>query len=141
MQSASAVMESSSRGAGGQGGRYRNAMRATNTHYEVRLDSWNCSCAGFAFSCFTLLNTVGEKGREGLVEGQSGEERTGGEGNEDWAFGRTATRKGTGVPVCKHILAAVLAKAAPELFADAVARREVSREEMAGWGAGWGDYG
>jgi hypothetical protein len=58
---------------------------------------------------------------------------------ENWRFGGTAKRDGTGVPVCKHILAAVLGKALPGLFGNGVKRKEVTAAEAAGWGAGWGD--
>ena len=59
----------------------------------------------------------------------------------DWAFGGMCTNGNMGVPVCKHILAALLCKAAPEVFGHGMVVREVSKEELAGWGGGWGDHG
>ena len=69
------------------------------------------------------------------------EKQEDGDEGRDWAFGGTATRKGMGVPVCKHILAALLGKAAPGMFGEMVSRREAGKEEVAGWGGGWGDHG
>lgn len=68
---------------------------------------------------------VGQRGKEG----------------RDWAFGGTLTHKAAGVPVCKHILAALMARAAPAIFdvGKNVKVQEAGREEMAGWGAGWGE--
>jgi hypothetical protein len=60
----------------------------------------------------------------------------------DWRFGGLATvRSATPTPVCKHILAAVLAKAAPRLFSNGVTEKAVTPEELMGWGAGWGEFG
>ena len=149
-------------------GRFRDALASSSsskgrrsaaqtTYYEVRLDSWNCSCAAFAFSSFTCLTksededhpppiesaygTAGplqDEDEEGIADVAA--ERTAAE----WRFGGTLTLPNAtaGVPVCKHILAAVMARAAPKLFVDGVhvnVKRELGREEMASWGAGWGD--
>jgi hypothetical protein len=142
VQSASAVTEKSHRRGRGTQGRFRNAMRATNTHYEVRLDSWNCSCAAFAFSAFQLLSSAAAKAEDGggQQEGEIRKEIAGRDG-EDWAFGGTATDVSQGIPICKHVVAAILTKAAPELFGNAVAMKIATREDIAGWGVGWGDAG
>lgn len=60
-----------------------------------------------------------------------------------WRVGGTATLPSSAgrTPVCKHILAAVLARAAPNLFGAGVAESEGSREQLAGWGGGWGVFG
>ena len=161
-------------GAEPQGGRFRDALANSNssssskgkgsaartgTYYEVRLDSWNCSCAAFAFSSFTCLtkeddgdhpptkenaySTAGafQYEEEGITDDDSAEHTA-----AEWRFGGTRTltlpNATAGVPVCKHILAAVMARAAPQLFVDGVhvnVKRELGKEEMAGWGAGWGD--
>ncbi len=146
-------------------GRFRNALAsnstskskgsATQTYYEVRLDSWNCSCAAFAFSSFTSLTKTGEDVDNDNSTHQS--EHKDGDGHGDGCgavkasssplacqFGGVATvpNAAAGVPVCKHILAAMMARASPDLFLEGVhvnVRREVGREEMAGWGSGWGD--
>ena len=103
--------------------------------------------------------TESEGGKDGNVEGMDGgggedgqlgmggEEKREDEGDRrSWAFGGTLTRQegAMGVPVCKHILAAMMEKAAPELFVEGThlnVSRDVGKEEMAGWGAGWGDGG
>ena len=92
-----------------------------------------------------------ERDDEGVEEGNGDAEASKTEENEhdmmkDWKFGGSITRSdvANGVPVCKHILAAVMSKAAPSLFAEDIhvrTRREVTESEMAGWGAGWGDGG
>lgn len=142
--------------------------KATDTFYEVRLDSWNCSCAAFAFAAFALLGVEeGGGGNEGgdPVVGMgvnAGEAEAGGAGDcgrgaaaaleeeererGGFRFGGTATKPDAVVPVCKHILAAAVARSLPD-FAMPPGReqrgwkREVSGSELAGWGAGWGDRG
>ncbi|KAF3000984.1 hypothetical protein E8E13_009440 [Curvularia kusanoi] len=42
-------------------------------------------------------------------------------------------------PVCKHLLACVLAEHCPGLFGSCVEERRVGVESAAGWAAGWGD--
>ncbi len=141
----------------------RRKAKATDTYYEVRLDSWNCSCAGFAFDGFKGLDVEeGEgDGVERIGPGDGGYGRGAGDGGpstsvgEDeegdnagkreadgtkFVFGGLATRKTEPVPICKHILAAALVKAAPDLFGCCVKVKEVSTAELAGWGAGYGDH-
>ena len=140
--------------------RYYDARRnakATDTYYEVRLDSWSCSCAGFAFDGFKVLDVEERAGGEDVRDesGFDGQkmrevvEETGGEvdarlregDGTDFEFGGLATVKTEIVPICKHILAVSLAKAAPEVFGNCVKMKEVSKEEIAGCGAGYGDHG
>jgi len=141
VQSASAVTSAEEAGKS----RYRRSYDPSNTYYEVRLDSWNCSCPAFAFSAFGSGFD-----REGFAEAfhhptslddeatyTSHDEASAPE--EEWRFGGTLTTDEMGVPVCKHILAAALGKVAPALFGRGVQRKEVGLEELAGWGAGWGD--
>ena len=45
--------------------------------------------------------------------------------------------KGEDVPLCKHLLASLLAERW-EVARDVVEEREVGREEWAGWAGGWG---
>jgi len=133
VQSASAVTEPVSRRSAVS--RFRNAWSATKIHYEVRLDSWNCSCAAFAQSQLKLLlgkHDVNDKmmdvaiSEDGLAEPQP------------W-FGGRLTKPDSPAPVCKHILAAAIANAAPNLFTDGFQVQEVSEEEIAAWSAGWGE--
>ncbi|KPI35700.1 uncharacterized protein AB675_1220 [Cyphellophora attinorum] len=130
-------------------GRYRNALRPkpTDTFYEVHLDSWNCSCAAFAFNALNLLSI--DDGGEGDDDGPSAklgepptESPVGPVEGPVFRFGGTITQPHSPAPVCKHILAACVARSLPEWAWDGSEgwRREVSdREEMAGWGGGWGD--
>ncbi|RMZ03155.1 hypothetical protein D0860_06933 [Hortaea werneckii] len=57
-------------------------------------------------------------------------------GRSEWIFGGQTL--GQGMPVCKHLLACVLVEHS-EMFSHCVQERSVSKEEMAGWAAGWGD--
>ena len=135
--------------------------------YEVRPWAWSCTCAAFAFAAYNaedgddfgggidgdgddvfgdgrdvtenrsgdLKRSEGE--RDEPAEGVDGEERTEGRG---WgglmAFYRDREEKGD-VPLCKHLLACVLAEFWAEAR-DLVEVKNVARAEMAGWAAGWG---
>jgi len=59
-----------------------------------------------------------------------------GEEEEDWMVGGLSL--GQDVPMCKHLLACVLAERGG-MFGGYVKTKEVSVEELAGWAAGWGD--
>lgn len=120
------------------------------TSYEVRTRGWSCSCAAFAFAAFSAPVGGGEGpgGEEcggyggagdggGIVPGASGGDDGDG-GVEDgggWEWGGLMV--GADVPLCKHLLACVLAERW-DGAGTLVEEREVGREEMAGWGAGWG---
>lgn len=91
-------------------------------HYEVRLDAWSCSCPAFAFSAFPAQESS-------KTENSHPPDGT-------WLFGGLS--RGSDLPVCKHILACTLVKHC-EGFEGFVEDREISREEFAGWAAGWGD--
>jgi hypothetical protein len=54
----------------------------------------------------------------------------------DWHFGGLSL--GEGIPMCKHLLACILVERWKQDFGDGVEEREISIEELAGWGAGWG---
>lgn len=99
--------------------------------YEVRLRAWNCSCPSFAMAAFRA--PAGSDDEE--------EEQQGGEGNGVYVFGGSLTRGATrrAPPVCKHLLACLLAVRCPGLVEgdDAVCVR-VSREVLAGVCAGFG---
>jgi hypothetical protein len=132
VQSSSAAFQKSSKS------RYKPRNNITSAlHYEVRLDSWNCSCPAFTASAFSTLNT------NTVTEDSSKSERLASksENEETWNFGGTTIRDVGRVPSCKHILAAVLVKAAPNLFHDGFTERVVSRDEAAAWAAGWADCG
>jgi hypothetical protein len=119
--------------------RYRRIYNPTGTHYEVRLDAWNCTCPAFSFSAFGGASDIShdqaspvdevEQTRPWMEDGWA----------KGWRFGGTGTSYTTEAPICKHILAAVLGKALPNLFGSGVEKKEVTATEAAGWCAGWGD--
>lgn len=134
VQSSSAVTSRSGKSRTTGSSRYSTRRHDPSaTFYEVRLASWNCSCPAFSVSAFQGLNVQAEESAATIdaMDADLG-----------WRFGGVATNPSTrSVPSCKHILAAVLAKAAPKLFGPGVHVNRVSKEELAGWGAGWGELG
>lgn len=150
VQSASAVIASSSR-TGSKGGRFGNRnYAATRMHYEVRLDAWNCTCPAFAAATLKLI--MGESSPESVrpqsTERQPKGSETRNEGDvteddhgkiETVLIGGVATKDAALVPVCKHILAAALCEASPVLFGAGMNIREVNVDELAAWAAGWGE--
>lgn len=111
--------------------RYRNAAYEHTTYYEVRLDAWSCSCPAFAFSAFPATTSDAHRTSPPSLDARNDEQAPLG-----WLFGGLTL--GTDMPVCKHLLACVLVEHSG-MFAHFVEERTVSREEMAGWAAGWGD--
>jgi hypothetical protein len=109
--------------------RFRDPVASTS-HYEVRTLSWNCSCPAFTFSAFPAqpLDREEEEDGNAVIDEEEGGE---------WMVGGLSL--GQGVPMCKHLLACVLAERGG-LFGSYVKTREVSVEELAGWAAGWGDW-
>ncbi|KAL1583004.1 hypothetical protein WHR41_08494 [Cladosporium halotolerans] len=110
----------------------RYADPAPQAVYEVRPRAWNCSCPAFAFAAFPPVDPSGSS------VGLAGESEDEGGGEDGWRFGGL-TRGGRGEvpPVCKHLLACVLAEWGG--FGEGAEVREVTVEEVAGWGGGWGD--
>ncbi|KEQ76644.1 hypothetical protein M436DRAFT_69604 [Aureobasidium namibiae CBS 147.97] len=108
--------------------RFRDPVASTS-HYEVRTSSWSCSCPAFAFSAFPAkpLSHEGEDDHHVVIAGEE---------EEEWTVGGLSL--GQDVPMCKHLLACVLAERAG-MFGGYVKTKEVSVEELAGWAAGWGD--
>ncbi|KAI4202168.1 MAG: hypothetical protein LQ346_002020 [Caloplaca aetnensis] len=127
-------------------GRTYDAFATSGQHYEVRLRAWNCSCPAYALvwvgylgdGAFGGLNfhdgQEDIKKAEEAIEGMRGEVVEG-MGRED-RFGGLMRGDG-GMPVCKHLLACLLAESWKG-FKDYVEERVVEREEMSGWAAGWG---
>ncbi|PYH92023.1 hypothetical protein BO71DRAFT_35369 [Aspergillus ellipticus CBS 707.79] len=112
--------------------------------YEVRLRAWNCTCPTFTLAAFRDIgprSPAKEDGdslsrvemKESLCES--------GEPKSQTSFGGTLTLGSTksSPPVCKHLLACLLAVRCPGIFGlcerDTVA---VGTKELAGWCAGWG---
>jgi hypothetical protein len=132
VQSASAVTSKLPRST-----KFRNTFNPSDTCYEVHLDSWSCSCPGFAYSAFGGFD-VGEEEVDApeSVEDNFEDDHVLEEG---WVFGGSLTRNASPVAICKHILAVSIGKAAPNLFSDGVDIKAVSCVEIAGWAGGWGD--
>ncbi|KAJ9624603.1 hypothetical protein H2204_010785 [Knufia peltigerae] len=138
--------------------RHHHHRKQTNTtstpFYEVRLDSWNCTCPAFSVAAFQSINTTtdngvhhdhDEPGTEPELEPQArGRRLIDDGGSPTWRFGGVATNTKTTTnrrpPSCKHVLAAVLSKVAPRLFGHGITSKVVNRDEVAGWGAGWGEF-
>jgi hypothetical protein len=110
--------------------RFRDPVAST-THYEVRTSPWSCSCPAFIFSAFPV-KTSEDQGEDDADDHDVTVEEEG----EEWMVGGLSL--GKDVPMCKHLLACVLAERGG-LFGGYVKTREVSVEELAGWAAGWGD--
>jgi len=131
--------------------RYSRGGDVGGTSYEVRTEVWSCTCAAFAFSAFNRPGAFPEyescgdgeefEGNGALVNEDEEmldvpELGGGDDGAGDWQWGGLMLGDEE-VPLCKHLLACVLA----EKWGGAggmVEEREVGREEMAGWAAGWG---
>ncbi|UPX18225.1 uncharacterized protein EKO05_0008532 [Ascochyta rabiei] len=123
--------------------RYSTSYDST-TSYEVRLQAWNCTCPAFAFAAFPSVlseppvftykptsasigsREVHEPSRD-AVESEA----------MKWVFGGVSLGLGM-PPVCKHLLACVLAERCSGVFGECVEERRVSVETAAGWAAGWG---
>ncbi|KAI1734922.1 hypothetical protein F4680DRAFT_436913 [Xylaria scruposa] len=114
--------------------------------YIVRLDSWNCTCAAFAFSAFPPLSPstpmFSSSVQSSPVETryQIFPEDDAMSSDEDaaavWEFGGLSADgkddAGEGVPCCKHLLACVLAEKWDAVLGGYMEERLVGREEGAG---------
>jgi hypothetical protein len=124
----------------------------TGTSYEVRLEAWNCSCPAFAFAALPVepaenghrndgIGGDGDDAGYGLTGHQSDTTATtvahDGEDEIAW-LGFGCLTRGKDVPVCKHLLACVVAERC-QGFEQLVDEKKVGVEEVAGWVAGWGD--
>ena len=98
----------------------------------VRLRAWACDCAAFAFASFPPGG--GEGGSASVADGDEDEDE---DGDGDDVGGLSLDGKeGEGVPVCKHLLACLLAERCGNLFGEFVTEVRVGREEGAGICAG-----
>ncbi|KAB8339297.1 hypothetical protein FH972_022230 [Carpinus fangiana] len=113
--------------------------------YHVRLGAWHCTCPGFAYAAFAapaVLDGVGGEDEEG-DRGKS-RRHNAGEGKDRMGqvrgLGGMSTSDGV-PPMCKHLLACVLAEGCQGMFDGEDGQRgvrtvEVSEFEAAGWAAG-----
>jgi hypothetical protein len=106
-------------------------LKQSETRYEVRTMAWNCTCAGFVFAKFGgPISSDGVLIREGLSGNIEGKESSGG------AFGGLTLEREDMPPLCKHLLACVLAEECGGVFEKALDIKEVTREGMAAWASG-----
>ncbi|KAK3490934.1 uncharacterized protein B0T23DRAFT_413558 [Neurospora hispaniola] len=103
--------------------------------YMVSLEAWNCTCAAFAFACVSEPEAGDEAKETGGEELQEKRERDN-KGSAGWTFGGmtlfNAGDHSSVPPVCKHLLACLLADKWTRALGRYVTERMVSREEMAG---------
>jgi hypothetical protein len=122
----------STRGAGGPG---------PPKTYEVRLGSWNCTCPAFTLSAFREVEESTLFPLAGVME-EDGEDDEDDQDERSCWFGGTLTRgpSKSSPPMCKHLLACVLAGKCPSLFGQGVGEtRDIAASEMAGWCAGYAE--
>ena len=104
--------------------------------YEVRLHAWNCTCPTFILSTFRGIRSR----RQASTTTPGAEPPRDRRGIGFYPFGGTLTcATDRGSPICKHILASILFARCPGLFGGGGnGQCLVSKEELAGWCAGWG---
>jgi len=110
----------------------------TTTCYEVRLQAWNCSCPAFAFAAFPATNNEASIPLYNTPDETNGSRSIEEAKDAVWVFGGISLGDGM-PPICKHLLACVLADKSSGLFGGFVQEKKVGVEEAAGWAAGWGD--
>ncbi|KAI0541351.1 hypothetical protein GGR58DRAFT_510945 [Xylaria digitata] len=124
--------------------RHQSTTSAGGQVYIVRLSSWNCTCAAFAFSAFPPLTSsifspsgTAANGYQIPPASTSREEdaENGEAAGQTWEFGGLSAdgKDGAGgVPCCKHLLACLLAEKWHGVLGGCVEERLVGREEGAG---------
>ncbi|KAJ6032441.1 hypothetical protein N7540_003173 [Penicillium herquei] len=107
--------------------------------YEVRLHAWNCTCPTFTLSAFRDLSRLNRQFEYPSAMHMADSDQSG--DLYPYPFGGTLTspRDRASPPICKHILACLLFIRCPGLFGGCGdGRCIISKEELAGWCAGWG---
>lgn len=113
--------------------RRKRDMASVSKSYIVRLDSWNCSCAGFTLDAFPPDSTLSSsRTPSDIVRTRDA---------LNWSFGGLsldglAAAGAEDVPCCKHLLACLLAMRWDTVLGTRVESRQVSKEELAGIVAG-----
>ncbi|PUU75987.1 hypothetical protein B9Z19DRAFT_1089295 [Tuber borchii] len=98
----------------------RGKFSASGSVYEVRTKAWSCSCSGFAFAAFGGLG-IREEDEQGVEEEGEGE-------GDMWRWGGMI--RGGSPPVCKHLVACVLAERCSEMLGRYVIEKRVGLEEL-----------
>jgi hypothetical protein len=104
------------------------------THYSTSLISWSCTCPSFIFSAFKSSSLLDHASTISPATNGSTKDTS------DWVFGGLGReREAPGeIPICKHLLALLLAEKVGSIFGSRVQERKVGLDEFAGWGGGWG---
>ena len=105
----------------------------SNLTYTVRLEAWNCSCAAFAFESFPG-GSYSSPWTDAAVSSDDEDAAAAAGGEGRWEFGGLSSdgKEGGHVPVCKHLLACLLAERWESVLGGYVRESVVEREEMAG---------
>lgn len=115
---------------------FPGSTRDQEKGYEVRLRAWNCSCPTFTISAYRDTHQTMTPAAEDQSDTETPQDKS-----VAYPFGGTMAC-GTArlsPPVCKHILACILSVRCPGLFGvDQDGGCAISKEELAGWCAGWG---
>ncbi|EMD59880.1 hypothetical protein GGP41_008985 [Bipolaris sorokiniana] len=120
--------------------RYSTSSSSDQTPtYQVRLTTWSCSCPAFTFAAFPATT----ESPSIPLANHDNDDDDNDENNDTvqdhaWIFGG-ATLGDDMPPVCKHLLACLLAEKCNILFGRFVNERWITVDEAAGWAAGWGD--
>ncbi|KAG8526256.1 uncharacterized protein KY384_000249 [Bacidia gigantensis] len=115
-----------------------NRKLTDNVSYEVRPTAWSCTCAAFAFSAFSKEDGGFHDEDWAIGSGAELQQDTPNDGGREggcWG-GLMRDKHPNDIPVCKHLLACVLAKKMGNP-GPRVKRRVVEREEIGAWAAGW----
>ncbi|EMD87261.1 hypothetical protein COCC4DRAFT_150854 [Bipolaris maydis ATCC 48331] len=115
--------------------RYSSSSDQTPT-YQVRLTTWSCSCPAFTFAAFPASPDSSSIPFANHANDNHDDNDTA--QDHPWIFGGT-TLGDDMPPVCKHLLACLLAEKSNSLFGRFVNEKWVTVHEAAGWAAGWGD--
>ncbi|KAH8160624.1 hypothetical protein CIB48_g7626 [Xylaria polymorpha] len=129
-----------------QSHRRQHSTSSGGRAYIVRLSSWNCTCAAFAFSAFPPLPSppfpsASQPGGYPITLAAATQEdddamSSAGDAGQAWEFGGLSADgkddAGGGVPCCKHLLACVLAEKWNAVLGGYMEERIVGKEEGAG---------
>ena len=116
---------------------HRQAHAQIEFYYEVRLDSWNCTCPAFAYA--STSSSLDSPDHTKQVDDERPIDKEDVEGCSAISFGGSSTTS-SDVPMCKHMLAVAMWKAAPSAFGDSVNMHYTNIATTAGWAAGWGHH-
>ena len=115
-------------------GRFTNRHGDSSVSYEVRTTAWSCTCAAFTYAVFHPTNATFDHPPSTPLTGRV---EAGVSSEMGWG-GLLQPYGGDNVPICKHLLACVLAERWTKA-GQMIEVKHVGQEEVAGWAAGWGE--